>query len=220
MYVSGCLNWGTEMRLNFNKINKWAELLSYFALILGVPFGLIDLHTHAVEAEGNAKKERVEAAEKVYQTVDERFNDFVKLCIDHPRLDCYSVPRQPALNPPLSNDEKVQQKLLFAELTDVFEVAYVQYHKQESNPEIKRIYTEQWAGWDAYIRKFMKRPSYSATWYEIRDEYDGEFVKYLDTMAPSQQKVASLDQHSPHHTPEPEVSPIHASPKTVRAAAQ
>lgn len=180
------------MKVDFRTCRNWAEFLSFIALILGVPFGLLDLHNHASEISENAQKERVEAAEKVYQTVDERFHEFVKICIDHPRLDCYSVPRQAAINPPLNDDEKLQQKMLFAELTDVFEVAYVQYHKQESNPEIQRIYREQWAGWDSYIRKFLKRPSYVQTWYEIHDEYDGEFVKYLDSMAPPQQRLAAM----------------------------
>jgi hypothetical protein len=178
--------------MTFEKLHKWAEFASFLALILGVPFGLIDLHSHAVQAEENAKKERVEAAEKVYQTVDERFNEFVKLCIDHPRLDCYSVPRQTPLRPPLTADERVQQKIMFTELTDVFEVAYVQYHKQETNPEIQRIYREQWSGWDRYIRKFSKRPVFLGTWHEIRDEYDGEFVTYLNSVAPQKEDLATV----------------------------
>jgi hypothetical protein len=175
------------VKSGFDKCHRWAELASFIALILGVPFGLLDLHNHALEAEENAKKERVEAAERVYQMVDARFHEFVKICIDHPKLDCYSTPR---VNVKLSEDEKIQQKMLFTELTDVFEVAYVQYHKEESNPEIRHIYDEQWAGWDAYIHKFFKRPAYVETWYEIRDEYDGLFVKYLNSMAPPQQKLA------------------------------
>jgi len=182
------------LKLTFDKVHKWAELASFLALILGVPFGLLDLHNHAIEAEENTKKERVEAAEKVYQMVDERFHEFVKICMDHPRLDCYSVPRAGSLK--LSDDEKIQQKMLYAELTDVFEVAYVQYHKEESNPEITKIYKEQWAGWDAYIRKFFSRPAYVGTWYDIRDEYDGLFVGYLNGMAPPQKKLTAANQAS------------------------
>jgi hypothetical protein len=168
----------------FEKIRKYSELLSFIALILGIPFGLLDFHYHAVENQENAKKERVEAAQKVYQTVDERYTEFVKLCIDHPRLDCYSVPQAREPKPPLSEAERVQQKMLFTHLTDVFEVAFVQYHQEESNPEIQKIYESQWEGWDAYIRKFLKRSDYLATWYEIRDEYDEGLVKYMDAIAP------------------------------------
>jgi len=170
--------------MNFERIHDWAELLSFVALIVGIPVGFIDLHTHAKEAEENAVKERVEAAERVYQAVDERYTDFVKLCIDHPRLDCYSIPQAGEPQPPLNSTEKLQQKMLFTELTDVFEVAYVQYHKEESNKEIQKLYMAQWAGWDAYIRKFLKRPSYLNTWYDIRNEYDAGLVKYMDAISP------------------------------------
>lgn len=175
--------------MSFETLRKYAELISFIAIILGIPFGLIDFHYHAVETQDNANKERVEAAEKVYQTVDERYTEFVKLCIDHPRLDCYSVPQAAEPKPPLSETERVQQKMLFVHLTDVFEVAFVQYHKEESNREIKKIYDSQWGGWDTYIRKFLKRPAYLETWYEIRDEYDEGLVKYMDAIAPPPQKT-------------------------------
>jgi len=173
--------------MNFDRISKFAEFLSFVALVVGVPLALLDFHRHTIEIAENAQKERVEAAEKVYQTVDARYTEFVKLCVDHPRLDCYSVPRADAIN--LCEDEKIQQKMLFTHLTDVFEVAFVQYHKVESNPEILRIYQSQWAGWDAYIRKFLKRRAYLETWYEIRDEYDEGLVKYMDAIAPPPKKT-------------------------------
>jgi hypothetical protein len=180
-------------RLSFGKLNRIAEFISYLALILGVPFGLIDLHNHGIEAQRNAlveqeneHKERIEAAHNVYMTVDQRFADFVKLCMAYPRLDCYSVPRGRSLNPRLSADEKVQQKMLYTALTDVFEVAYTEYHpRAESNDEIKRIALSEWDGWDIYIRKFLKRPSFLQTWNEIKDEYDDDFVKHVDSLIAS-----------------------------------
>ncbi len=169
--------------MHFDRINKLAEFLSFLALIVGVPLGVIDLHNRGKEEAESAQKERVDAAERVYQAVDARYTEFVKLCIDHPRLDCYSVPA-PEPKPALNFAEQVQQKMLFTELTDVFEVAYVQYKKKDSNEEIQRLFDAQWAGWDTYIRKFLKRPSYLRAWYEIRDEYDEGLVKYMDSIAP------------------------------------
>jgi len=61
--------------------------------------------------------------------LDARYFDFVQLCIDHPRLDCYSVGREP--DPPPTADEKLQQNILYSALTDLFEGAYVQYHKRQ-----------------------------------------------------------------------------------------
>lgn len=185
-------------RLNLEKVNRIAEFLSYIALILGVPFGLMDLHNHGVEAQRNAlieqendRKEHIEEAQKIYLTVDQRFEDFVKLCIAYPRLDCYSVARTTKPNPPLSEDEKVQQKMLFTSLTDVFEVAYTEYHPKTESTEIKTMAAHEWDGWDTYIRKFLQRPDYLQTWSEIKNEYDDAFVKHIDSLAAPPQTIAS-----------------------------
>ena len=69
--------------------------------------------------------------------------------------------------------------------SDVFEVAYVQYHKKtEDNPVIQQIYRDQWDGWDSYIKKFMARPAYRQVWWDVRDEYDKGLVAYMDSIAP------------------------------------
>ncbi len=47
-----------------------------------------------------------------------------------------------------------------------------------------KLYKNQWEGWDAYIRKFLMRPAYRQTWWEIRDEYDKGLVAYMDSIAP------------------------------------
>src|SRR5258707_13915496 len=99
-------------------MHKWAEFASFLALILGVPFGLVDLHNHAMEAEENAKKEHTEAVEKVYQMVDQRVHEFVKLCVYHARLDGYSAARGVELT--LTDVDKIQQDMLFTQLTEVF----------------------------------------------------------------------------------------------------
>lgn len=173
------------MKINFLKVRQIAEFLSYIALIGGIWSGFIDLHYHAKEMEANAGKERLEAAERVYQTVDQRFNEFLTLCLEHPRLDCYSVSH----NDRLTDDQKIQQKIIYADLTDVFEVAYVEYvkKKQEPNSEIQQLYKEQWSGWDTYIRKFIYRPAFIETWHEIGDEYDADFAKYMNCAATSKQ---------------------------------
>lgn len=172
--------------MTFDRFHKWCELLSFIAVMFSIPFAAIELHTHAIDGKENAKKERIEAAEKIYRDVDQRYVDFMRLCLDHPRLDCYSVPRDPSSGAPLDENEQAQQKILYTSLTDVFEVAYVQYHKKtyEENPVVRELYKSQWDGWDVYIRKFLARPAYRRVWWDIRDEYDKGLVAYMDTIAP------------------------------------
>src|SRR5262249_14360895 len=119
-----------------------------------------------------------------------RYMEFLKIAIEHPTLDLYSVTN--ADWAALSQDErrkeeqKVQQKLAYTLLTDVFEVAYVQYKESRGIPsELKQErFNAQWPGWDAYIRKFLARPRYRDVWFDIRNEYDTNFVNYMDKIAP------------------------------------
>lgn len=156
---------------------KIIEIIAFIAAIVSAKVAY-DEHLD------NIRKEQAALAEKVYRDVDERYVDFIKLCIEHPRLDCYSAPRKDRLKPPLSEDEKYQQKLLFVALTDVFEVAYVQYFKTTAIPEELRVefHEKQWPGWEVYIKKFMSRTSYRKVWIDIREEYDSDFVGYIEKL--------------------------------------
>jgi hypothetical protein len=181
------------MSVLFERISKTAELLSFVVLILGIPFALLEFRNHSVEQANTAKKDRQELAEEVYRDVyrdvDQRFFDLTKLCIDHPQLDCHSVSRNADVKHPLSDDEKLQQTILYSALTNLFEVAFVQYHKKTDNPEITELLNQQWAGWNVHIRKFLARSAYKQTWFEIRDEYDKGFVDYMDSIAPPPKRL-------------------------------
>lgn len=155
-----------------------AETASYVAVVFSLPLAVLTLWQQRRDSAENGKKERLEAAEKIYQTVDQRYMDFVKLSLEHPRLDCYSLPLETCPSPPLSDAEKCQQKMLFTALTNIFEVAFVHYHREESNPVITRMFRNQWTGWETYMRKFFQRPAYRETREEIKDEFDEQFVSY------------------------------------------
>lgn len=181
-------------RHRFNQVHLWAEFISFIVIVASGPVAILELHNHTTELRNNASKERLALAEQVYRSVDQRFTEFTKLCLDHPRLDCYSV-AQNALKPPLTATERLQQRILYANLTDVFEVAYVEFHKKEVSEKVKELFDDQWAGWDAYIRKFMKRRAYLNTWLEIRDEYDKGLVQYMDQIARPEVAIAAGKGH-------------------------
>lgn len=167
------------------------ETVNYLAVIFSLPLAVLTLYQQRRDAAENGKKERLEAAEKIYQVVDQRYMEFVKLSLEHPRLDCYSRPLETYPDPPLSKEEKYQQKMLFTALTNIFEVAFVHYHRDESNPEIARMFQNQWKGWEVYMRKFFQRPAYRETWEEIKDEFDEKFVSYAEAKIVPQHQTKS-----------------------------
>ena len=169
-----------EMTSRFERIRKYAELFSFLAIIVSGPFAVIEFHYHLKELGGEVEKERLDLAQTVYLTVDQRVAKFMKLCLEHPELDCYSIPQKSPLKTPVTPTERSQQRILYSDLTDVFEVAYVQYHREDVTEKAKELFDSEWGGWDAYIQKFMKREAYQETWSEIGDEYDKKFAVYMD----------------------------------------
>lgn len=167
------------MRGRLERFHTYAELGSFIFIILGVLFGFI-------EAESNWKRDRIETAEKVYREVDDKFATFIKMCLEHPRLDCQSKPN-PMLTPELSPEEVLQQKAIYVALTDLFQVAYIQYFdKGGESTEVKQMYDKHWVVWDKYIRKFTIRPAYVATWRDVEDEHDARFARYIDGLLQSE----------------------------------
>jgi hypothetical protein len=167
---------------DFERIHMYAEFLSFLAIIVAAPIALLELRNHNIVTAESDKKDRIQVAEKTYREVDDKYTDFLKVCLEHPRLDCYSVPR--TLDKKLTDDEQWQQNILYTALTDVFEVAYVQYKTNQYalDPEIRDIFTEQWGGWDTYIKKFLLRPAYRKVYWDICNEYDVRLVAYMDAI--------------------------------------
>ncbi|HZO91726.1 MAG TPA: hypothetical protein VFB38_25620 [Chthonomonadaceae bacterium] len=161
--------------LSFERICRYVELFSFAAIIITGLLAYLEFRNH-VQKQQNA------VAEEIYRDVDDRFIEYIQTAIPYPRLDVYSIPRSSPLKPPLTEDEKMQQRMLYSNLTDVFEVAYVQYHKTRAIPDEVRenFFKQQWPGWDAYIKKFLVRPAYQKVWSEIHDEYDEDFARYMD----------------------------------------
>ena len=121
-----------EKTSRFERVHMYAEFASFLVIIASGPIAIFELHDHTtelhehtVELRDEAKKESLELAQTVYLTVDQRVAKFMKLCLENPRLDCYSVPQQSPLKHPLTNTERLQQRILYSDLTDVFEVAFV-----------------------------------------------------------------------------------------------
>ena len=170
----------------FERIHMYAEFLSFVVIIASGPIAIIEFHNHLTELHDEAEKERVDLAQTVYLSVDQRVARFMKLCLENPRLDCYSVPQQSPLTPPLTPKERLQQRILYSELTDVFEVAFVEYNRKDVSVKAKDLFDSEWGGWDAYIQKFMRRKSYQDTWAEIGNEYDKKFAAYMDSLPKSE----------------------------------
>jgi hypothetical protein len=87
-----------------------------------------------------------------YHDVDRVYIEFLKLCFENPRLDCYSAPTGDG-DTPLTIEEQLKQKILYAMLTDIFEDVFIEYKANafEFHGTATGVRDNQWKGWDIYI---------------------------------------------------------------------
>ncbi len=197
----------------FERVFHVAEFLSFVAIIVAGPVAIFEIKNFRAESaaaaraeQEAAKKERFDFARGASRLVNDEFGAFTKLCFENPRLDCYSIALTDEQKPPLSPLEKIQQKVLYSALTDAFEIAYTNNNPEikDLDPEVRKIFADQWNGWDAYIRKFLARPAYCQVYLEIRDEYDSRLVAHMNQIAPCAQRApksagaSQSDKLAPH----------------------
>jgi hypothetical protein len=161
------------------------ELLSYVATALGIPAAIL--------AYWRVKtRERHEREYAAYHAVDEKYADYLRLCIEHPRLDLYYLALEEEV--PLTPEEKVQQLALCEILIAVLERAFLMYRDQAT--AIKRV---QWEGWDAYMHDWAKRRNFRTFWAELGEQFDEDFVRYMNPIVAAQ----SVLDPSPERTTAP-----------------
>jgi hypothetical protein len=184
------------MGSGFDRVLKFFQLISYIVAPIGICVGLYQLNNHINDVNEANRRIELETYQQAYHEVDAMYIAFLQLCIQYPKTDCYSVGATSNTAPPLSDEEKAQQRVLYTMLTDVFEVTYIQYRGNHFTfaPELKDIRENQWKGWEAYIRKFLDRPAYCAVYLEIRDEYDPRLTAFIDSLGKCRSHSAENSQ--------------------------
>lgn len=134
------------------------ELLSFLVVIIGLPIAVYQY----------LRSKRYET----YHALDEKYLDFLKLCLDNPQLDIFDVRDKN------TGDEKVQERkreqIAFTMLFSIFERAHVMYRRKW-----KWFGNKQWAGWQTYIDDFCVRENFRAAWKISGDTFDPAFQTYM-----------------------------------------
>jgi hypothetical protein len=130
--------------MTYERVHMYTQYFTFLVIIFTAPLGLLGYYRHNMEVRTQYIEQRNAIAQEAYRDVDIKYREFVRLCLDHPRLDCYSVSAG-LPDPPLTKDEKLQQKILYTVLTDVLEDAYLKYQTNlhELDPLLDKIFHEQ-----------------------------------------------------------------------------
>jgi hypothetical protein len=140
----------------------------------------------AKERDANAR-EAARARElrvtEAFNALDDKYIDYVKLCLAHSELDAFDTPL--VRDRPATPAELRGESMMFAILLSVMERSYLMY-RDPSDP-FKR---EQWVGWEAYVRSWVGRQNFQAEWARTKHEFDPAFVTFLDKMIAEKDKAA------------------------------
>ncbi len=139
--------------------------------LIGIPIGIV---LYVV----NKRKERLEREYGTYDALDNKYIEYLTLCLANPDLDVADTPRRDITT--LSPEQEHRELVIFSILISIMERAYLMY-KDKSG----RVRRDQWAGWDAYIRDWSGRTNFTSVLPTLRQQFDGEFVNYLDSVVSS-----------------------------------
>ena len=142
------------------------ERLVPLATLISVSIGV------ALYVQGQKKASQQRVTDN-FNALDDKYIDYVKLCMAHPDLDVYDVPiDHPS---PRTPDQLRAESMMFSLLISTLERSYMTYH-----PESDAFSQQEWESWNAYIQTWATRPNFRAEWGRTREAYDREFRDYVE----------------------------------------
>ncbi|MEZ5850431.1 MAG: hypothetical protein R3D68_07260 [Hyphomicrobiaceae bacterium] len=125
------------------------QAASYIVTILGVPAFIFQYFR-------NSRREKIARRDGIYRIVDAAFVDFNKLIVNYPNLN---VTWFDTAKREMSDEERVQQYIIFDLLTNMFERDFLAY--QDASGEQRKV---QWQGWVEYIDQYCAKAAYREWW--------------------------------------------------------
>jgi len=142
------------------------ERLVPLAMLISVSIGV------ALYVQGQRKAAQQQVTDN-FNALDDKYIEYVKLCLAHPELDVYDVPM---VHPtPRTPEQLREESMIFSVLISTLERSYMTYHAQAD-----AFSRQEWESWQVYIRTWVTRPNFRAEWGRTKDAYDRDFRNYLD----------------------------------------
>jgi hypothetical protein len=157
----------------FSPFERLVPLASLVSVALAVFLFVQGQRRDREARERETARAREQRVTESFNALDDKYIDYVKLCLEHPELDVFDIPIPHAASP--SPEVRRREGMMFAILISVLERSYLMYRDQ-TDP-FKR---EQWAGWEAYIVKWLERPNFVEEWQRTKKEFDADFARYMD----------------------------------------
>lgn len=120
------------------------------------------------------RRERIEREYGTYNSLDEKYIDYLQLCVQHPNLDVFDVPL-PGYKP--TPELHWQELQIFSVLIAVLERTYLMYRDKS-----RAVRESQWKGWEAYMKDWASRQNFRDAWEQLKGQFDCGFEKHMETL--------------------------------------
>ncbi len=144
------------------------ELLSYVVTVIGLPLAIV---VFALEQ----RKERLNEEDAVYESISEKYQEFLRVVLEHPDLHLFSMTRTPAL----TEDQTERMMVIFSMLIALFERAYVLLYEDG----LKGAKLRHWRSWEDYMREWCAREDFRDVLDSLLLGEDPDFEAYIRALA-------------------------------------
>ncbi|MBI5677290.1 MAG: hypothetical protein HZC52_02075 [Planctomycetes bacterium] len=106
------------------------------------------------------RRERLEREYGTYNSLDEKYIDYLRICVQNPNLDVFDLP-MPNYKP--TPELRWQELQVFSMLIAILERAYLMYRDKSH-----AIRQAQWVGWEAYMKDWASRQNFRDAWGKLK----------------------------------------------------
>lgn len=154
--------------MTFLALKDALEALSYCATIIGIPVA-IGVFIY------QKRKDRVEHEIDTYLRANDKYVQYLSLCLDHPELGF----SENSLNEPevARSGFNLKQLNIFSVLVSMLETGFLLYRYQNS-----AVRDAQWRGWYKYIEYWASRSDFRDAWEAIGPEFDEDFQAFTNKL--------------------------------------
>jgi hypothetical protein len=144
------------------------ELASFVVTVIGLPVAIVIFIYQS-------RRERANEDEEEYQLLNNAYNDFLRVVLEHPDLHLRSNAPTPNLTP----DQEERMLVIFDMLISLFERAYLVAYAPSMPPAMAR----RWNSWEDFMREWCRRENFRLRLPQLLDGEDPEFSAYIQGLA-------------------------------------
>lgn len=154
--------------MEIGNIKSILEILSHIITILGFPIAIYVLIQEKL-------KERRAREYGTYTALDDKYIEFLKICLENPALDIYHLEKKEPHA--YTQEQKTKEIVVFEILISILERAYLMY--SEHSTKIKK---EQWEGWNMYMYEWMRRENFRDAWRQLGHQWEINFENHMNAI--------------------------------------